>query len=163
MVNYTFTEHSRIGECDNALLRETYREESTGWNWKWTEADYWDDPSSSRHGLLRLVKSNARAWEYRDYDALGHKTLEVRQRGNAETPSVFPYVETNTLFDVQGIENAFVTVYDYTPFDGDSRHPDDAAKARQETRYIVVNGVPTNIGHTSTRYTRLMQSGYSLL
>ncbi|MBO7206035.1 MAG: hypothetical protein J6W10_00305, partial [Kiritimatiellae bacterium] len=162
-VKYVSTEHSRIGECDNAVLRETYREESTGLNWNWTAADYWDDPASARHGRLRLITGNGRAWEYYDYDALGHRVLEVRQRGKAQVPDVFPYVETNALFEVQTVEDAFVTVYGYAPFEGDAGHADDAAKAREETRYVVRSGMATVIGRKWRRYTRLYRNGYEAI
>ena len=162
-VKYVSTELSRIGECDNAVLRETYREESTGLNWNWTAADYWDDPASARHGRLRLITGNGRAWEYYDYDALGHKVLEVRQRGKAQVPDVFPYVEANALFEVRTVEDAFVTVYGYAPFEGDAGHADDAAKAREETRYVVRSGMATVIGRKWRRYTRLCRNGYEAI
>ena len=39
--------------------------------------------------------------------------------------------------------------------------PDDAAKPRTETRYVVADGAATLIGRTSTRYTRLIRNGYA--
>ena len=155
------TEKTRIGECDNAVMREVYREETTGRNTVYTHADYWNDPShSGRHGQPRLVWGNARAWVYTDFDEKGHETLRVEQRGNTDIPGDFPYVVSNVLYNASSLENAFVTVKDYVPFDGDDCHRDDAAKARQETRYVIVNGVPTIVGRTWTRYTRLTRNGF---
>ena len=158
------TENARIGECDNAVMREVYREESTGRDAIYTYAEYWNDPAhSSRHGQPRLVWGNARAWVYTDFDEKGHETLRVEQRGDASFPGNFPYVDSNVLYGAGSIENAFVTVKDYAPFAGDSRHADDAAKARQETRYLVVNGNVKTIGRTWKRYTRLNCNGYSAI
>ena len=153
---------SRIGECDNAVIRETYREESTGLGWKWSQADYWNDPAhSGRHGQPRLVWGNARAWKYMDYDENGHETLLVEQRGSAPIPSGSPYVISNELYNASALADAFVTVRDFTPLSGDSGHQDDAARPRIETRYVVTNGVATLIGRTWTRYTRLNRDGYA--
>ena len=158
------TEQSRIGECENALLRETYRAESTGWGWKWSRADYWNDPAhSGRHGQPRLVWGNARAWVYADFDEFGHENLRIEQRGNSGIPSNFPYVISNVLYNVSGLADAFVTVRDFEPLSGDSRHTDDAARPRVETRYVVTNGVSTIIGRTWTRYTRLSRDGYAAI
>ena len=151
----------RVGECGSAVLRETYREENDGWNVTWSEADYWDDPQhSGRHGQPRLVWGNARAWAYTDFDKLGHETLRVEQRGDAPVPEEFPYVVSNVLYDASTLANAFVTVRDYEPLAGDSRHPDDAAKWRMETRYVVTNGTLTLTARTLARYTRLMRDGH---
>lgn len=155
---------SRIGECDNAVIRETYREESTGLGWKWSQADYWNDPAhAGRHGRPRLVQGNARAWVYTDYDENGHETLLVEQRGNAPVPSGFPYVVSNQLHKASSLVDAFVTVRDFAPLAGDSRHQDDAARPRIETRYVVTNGVAAIVGRTWTRYTRLNRDGYAAI
>ena len=155
------TEKSRVGECDNAVLRETYRSEYDGNSSTWTQADYWDDPQhAGRHGQPRLVQGNSRAWTYTDYDENGHETLRVEQRGNTPVPAAFPYVVSNVLYDATTLANAFVTVRDYEPLDGDSCHPDDAAKWRTETRYVVTNGVLTLTARTLNRYTRLTHNGY---
>jgi hypothetical protein len=98
-----------------------------------------------------------------DYDEKGHETLRVEQRGDAEIPSDFPYVVSNVLHNVSPLENAFVTVKDYAPFTIDDCHKDDAAKPRQETRYVVVNGTSTVIGRTWTCYTRLTRNGYAAI
>ncbi len=158
------TEKSRIGACDNAVIRETYREEST-WNGvKRSRADYWNDPAhSSRHGQPRLVWGDARAWKYMDYDENGHETLLVEQRGCSPMPSAFPYVVSNELHSASGLADAFVTVRDFTPLSGDSGHRDDAARPRIETRYVVTNGVATPIGRTWTRYTRLNRDGHAAI
>ena len=158
------TEQSRVGECDNAVMRETYREEDNGWNIKWSRADYWNDPQhAGRHGQPRLVWGNARAWKYMDYDENGHETLHVEQRGNSTVPETFPYVVSNELYDASVLANAFVTVRDYEPLDGDTCHPDDAARPRTETRYMVTNGVATLVARTLTRYIRLTRDGYSAI
>ena len=158
------TEKSRVGECDNAVLRETYREEHSGWNVKWTSADYWNDPQhSGRHGQPRLVCGNARAWVYTDYDENGHETLRVEQRGNTSVPETFPYVVSNELYNASSLADAFVTVRDFTPLSGDARHSDDAARPRTETRYVITNGVATLVARTLTRYTRLTRDGYSAI
>ena len=155
------TEKSRIGECDNAVIRETCRSESTGRETVQTYADYWNDPAhSGRHGQPRLVWGNARAWVYTDYDDKGHETLRVEQRGNAAMPSDFPYVVSNVVFNAGSLSDAFVTVRGYSPLSGDSCHEDDAARPRTETRYVVTNGVATVIGRTWHRYTRLFCDGY---
>jgi len=155
------TEKSRVGECDNAVLRETYRSENDGTSWRWSRADYWDDPQNSgRHGQPRLAWGNARAWEYTDYDENGHEILRVEQRGNTPVPADFPYVVSNVLYGASTLADAFVTVRDYEPLDGDSCHPDDAAKWRTETRYVVTNGVPTLTARTLNRYTRLTHNGH---
>ncbi|MCR5839476.1 MAG: thrombospondin type 3 repeat-containing protein, partial [Kiritimatiellae bacterium] len=154
-------ETSRIGECDSALMRETYREESTGRGMKWSRAEYWDDPQhSGRHGKPRLVWGNARAWEWHDYDEFGHETLLVEQRGNAAVPYAFPSVVSNELRNVGALANAFVTARGYEPLQGDSRNSNDTYKARCETRYVVTNGVAAIVGRTWTRYKRLSRDGY---
>ena len=158
------TEKSRIGECDNAVIRETYRSESTGRNPVCSYADYWNDPAhSGRHGQPRLVWGNARAWVYTDFDENGHETLRVEQRGNASMPSDFPYAVSNVLHNAASLSDAFVTVRDYSPLSGDSCHEDDAARPRTETRYVVTNGVAAIIGRTWTRYTRLNRDGYAAI
>ena len=154
----------RVGECDNAVLRETYREEDDGWNVKWSRADYWNDPQhAGRHGQRRLGWGNARAWTYMDYDEFGHETLLVTQRGDAAVPAEFPYVVSNVLYDASTLANAFVTVRDFEPLSGDSRHQDDAAKWRTETRYVVTNGTLILTARTLARYTRLTRDGYAAI
>ena len=163
-LGHVTTEQTRIGECDNAVMRETYREELTGNGWKWSRADYWNDPQNhSRHGKPRLVQGNARAWTYTDYDEDGRETLRVEQRGDASVPSEFPHVVSNELLNASVLDNAFVTVKDYEPPAGDSSHDDDSARPRVETRYVVTNGVAAVIGRTWTRCTRLNRDGYAAI
>ncbi|MDO5318874.1 MAG: RHS repeat-associated core domain-containing protein, partial [bacterium] len=107
----------------------------------------------------RLVWGNDRAWTYTDYDGLGHTTLRVEQRGDAPVPECFPVVATN----LSTLSNAFVTMADYTPLDGDAAHADDAAKPRVETRWLVRNGAATLVGRTWHRYTRLVRGGYDAI
>ena len=158
------TEKRRVGECDNAVLRETYRSEYDGNSSTWTQADYWDDPQhAGRHGQPRLVQGNSRAWVYTDYDENGHEALRVEQRGNTPVPADFPYVVSNVLYDASTLADAFVIVRDYEPLDGDTCHPDDAAKWRTETRYVVKNGVLTLTSRTLNRYTRLTHNGHPII
>ena len=154
---------SRIGDCDNAVLREVYRSETMrpGQPNAYTVADYWDDPShSARHGQPRLVYGNTRPWVYTDFDDDGHEILRVEQRGNAPIPWDIPRMVAGGLSTIAAtLSDAFVTVRDYTPLPGDSCHPDDAPHPRTETRYVVRNGVTTVIGRTWTRRTRLIRDG----
>ena len=164
IVSTVITEQSRVGECDNAVIRETYREEYSGNGWKWSRADYWNDPQNhSRHGKPRLVWGNARAWEYTDFDEDGSETLRVEQRGDTEVPSAFPYVISNELYETSLLKNAFVTVKDYEPLAGDANHKHDSSRPRTETRYVATNGVLTLIGRTLSRYTRLVRDGYPVI
>ncbi len=161
MLSSVYVGKNRVGEHDNAVSRETYRSEWTGLGWKVTQAVYWDDPShSARHGQPHLVWGNARPWVYSDYDEDGHETLRVEQRGNSEMPTDIPRAAPDGPFDLSALENAFATIRDYTPLPGDSRDPDDAARPRIETRYVVTNGVATLIASTRMRYTRLVLNGY---
>ena len=172
------TERSRVGACENAVLRETYRSESTGWDSRWSQADYWDDPAhAGRHGQPRLVWGNARAWTYTDFDGNGHEILRIEQRNasplpqgmggeGAELRSFWLSLAATNLTSSPiphasslASRDAFVTVRDFTPFAGDAAHPDDAARPRTETRYVVANGVATAVGRTWTRYTRLTRDG----
>ena len=164
-ISYVTTDSARVGECENAVMREILREEWTGRNTVSSYADYWNDPSHfARHGKPRLVWGNSRAWVYMDYDEKGHETLRVEQRGESEMPwENFPYVVSNVLHNASTLENAFVTVKDYAPFEGDACHQDDAAKPRQETRYVVVDGTATVIGRTWWRYVRISRNGYDAI
>ena len=164
-ISYVTTDSARVGECENAVMREILREEWTGCNTVSSYADYWNDPSHfARHGKPRLVWGNSRAWVYMDYDEKGHETLRVEQRGESEMPwENFPYVVSNVLHNASTLENAFVTVKDYAPFEGDACHQDDAAKPRQETRYVVVDGTAKVIGRTWWRYVRISRNGYDAI
>ena len=174
------TERSRVGTCENAVLRETYHAESMGLISRWSQADYWDDPAhAGRHGQPRLVWGNARAWVYADFDGNGHEILRIEQRNGAEMPQGLrnedeglgafwlSLAATNLTSGLVAPPaslaacDAFVTVRDYAPLAGDSAHPDDAARPRIETRYVVANGVATAVGRTWTRYTRLSCGGYA--
>ena len=174
-----FTESRRIGECENAVLRETYRSEWTGLNERIREADYWHDPEHlARHGRLRLLTGNDRPWEYHDFDEFGRETLRVEQRNGAAVPqgmrdepegmrpfwlslaatnltsSPIPHPSSLSSCD------AFVTVYDYTPMDGDGRDAKDDGRVRRETKYVVSGGTATVVGRTWWRYTRRFSGGY---
>ena len=161
LLNETITESERFGECDNAVIRETYREEYDGYSWTWREMDYWDDPSHpARHGKPRLVYGTDRAWCYTDYDEAGRILLRLEQRNGSNVPSAFPSASGNEIDGIAGIEDATATVYSYTPLTGDDRHADDAAKARVETKYVVRGGDATLIGRTWRRYTRQTVGGF---
>lgn len=157
----SYTEFSRIGVFGNAVLRETYREQHAGNQIRWRSADYWNDAAHrGRHGRLRLLTGNCVAWAYHDYDARGFETLRVEQRNGSSVPTAFPEVVAGDLFWADGLADAFVTVYDYTPFAGDDDSADDVDKVRCETRYVVRNGLATRIARTWTRYTHVRLNGY---
>ena len=167
MLSQTITEQERVGECENAVIRETYREEWDGYNWGYSYMDYWDDPAHpERHGRMRLRTGNMNTWRFTDFDGAGREIIRVEQRNgsdcNAET---WEYeiaravdwenggtLQSGTRFS--GMDDAFVTLTSYAPMTGDSAHIDDASHPRIETKYVVKDGVPTFIGRTWTRYTR---------
>ena len=156
-----YTESRRIGECENAVLRETYRSEWTGLNNRTREADYWYDPEhKARHGQLRLLTGNDRPWVYHDCDEFGREVLRVEQRNGSDVPGSFPWADGEGGIDgASGIADAFVTVFDYTPMDGDDADVKDGSRIRRETKYVVTGGTATVIGRTWWRYTRRF-SGY---
>ena len=157
----TYTESRRIGECENAVLRETYRSEWTGLNNRVREADYWYDPEHrARHGQLRLLTGNDRPWEYHDFDEFGREVLRVEQRNGSNVPGSFPWSDgEGGISSYSGLADAFVTVFDYTPMDGDDANANDDSRVRRETKYVVTAGAATVIGRTWWRYTRGF-SGY---
>ena len=163
-LSWVAVEQSLIGEFDKAVMRETYREERMWNDWKWTRAEYWNDPSlPARHGQPRLITGNTRGWVYTDFDENGRETLRIEQRGTSQVPSFFPTVTSNELNHVSGLENAFVIVNDYVPLIGDGNHNDDLKKVRTETRYVAQNGNLTLISRTWHRYTRLNCNGYAAI
>ena len=156
-----YTESSRIGAFGNAVLRETYWEQDTGSQVRWRAAEYWNDVAhKDRHGQVRLLTGNCVAWTYHDYDVRGFETLRVEQRNGSSVPTAFPEVIAGDLYWTSALADAFVTVFDYTPFAGDDRDPDDVDKVRCETRYVVRNGRATRIARTWTRYTHVGCNGY---
>ena len=156
-----YTESSRVGSFGNAVLRETYWQQDTGSQYKWRAAEYWNDAThTDRHGQLRLLTGNCLAWEYHDYDTRGFETLRVEQRNGSAVPTAFPEVIAGDLYGASGLADAFVTVYDYTPFDGDDNSPHDVDKVRCETRYVVRNGLATCIARTWTRYEHVWYDGF---
>ena len=157
----TYTESRRIGECENAVLRETYRSEWTGLNNRVREADYWHDPEHrARHGQLRLLTGNDRPWEYHDFDEFGREVLRVEQRNGSNVPGSFPWSDgEGGISAYSGLADAFVTVFDYTPMDGDDANANDDSRARRETKFVVTGGTATVIGRRWWRYTRGF-SGY---
>ncbi len=157
----THTETSIIGECDNAVMRETYRAEDTGRNVRWRSAEWWNDPQTQRHGKLRFLAANDRPWEYHDYDGAGREVLRVEQRDGSPAPDLSiaaanssPPVSSGELEFAVSISNAFVTVYGYDPLPGDTRSIEDFHSPRLETRYVVTNGVVTLVSRTWRRHTR---------
>ena len=157
-----YTESSRIGVFGNAVLRETYWEQDTGSQTRWRAAEYWNDAAhKDRHGQLKLLTGNCVAWTYHDYDVRGFETLRVEQRNGSAVPTAFPEVIAGDLYWTSGLADAFVTVFDYTPFTGDDRNPNDVDKVRCETRFVVRNGRATRIARTWTRYTHTWCNGYN--
>ena len=156
----TMTEHSLVGECDSAVLRQTWFEEDTGRNVRWSEAGWWDDPSSQRHGKLRFVRGNDRSWEWRDYDGTGRESVRVGQRDGSPFPDIglrfsdMTAAQLAARLSALSCPAAFVTRFSYDPLPGDTAAPADFAKPRLEERYVVENGVSTLISRTWRRYTR---------
>ena len=158
----TYVESSLVGLFSKAVLRETYWEQDTGSAVNWREASYWDDPANvGRHGQLRLLTGNCTGWEYHDYTPGGFETLRVEQRNGSPVPSFFPEVIAGDLYWTGGLDDATVTVLDYTPFEGDDGHAEDNDRPRCETRYVVRNGRATLVGRTWTRYTHESYNGYA--
>ena len=153
-LSYVYSESHRYGECENAVIRETYRYEWTGLNGRTREADYWFDPRRrARHGKLRLLTGNDRPWEYHDFDESGREILRVEQRNGSEIPGSFPVAVSNVLTGAEGLSDAYVTVFDYAPLAGDGEDGEFVGKVRTETKYVVAGGVATMIGRTWWRYT----------
>ena len=158
----TYVESSLVGLFSKAVLRETYWEQDTGSAVNWREASYWDDPANvGRHGQLRLLTGNCTGWEYHDYTPGGFETLRVEQCNGSPVPSFFPEVIAGDLYWTGGLDDATVTVLDYTPFEGDDGHAEDNDRPRCETRYVVRNGRATLVGRTWTRYTHESCNGYA--
>ena len=155
-VSCTYSVSERIGECDAAVLRQTFFEEWTPAGWIGRRADYWDDPEHrARHGCLRLLAGDDIGWEYHDWDKYGRETLSVEQRNGSAVPDEYPSFVANRLAGVEGLADAFITTYEYTPLAGDAGSPDVFGKVRCETRYVVCGGVATVIARTWRRYTHV--------
>ncbi|MGN0876098.1 MAG: RHS repeat-associated core domain-containing protein [Kiritimatiellia bacterium] len=156
----TYTESRRIGLGRNAVLRETYWREDTGVNLRWRSATYWDDAAhGARHGQARLVWGNSSDWIYRDYDENGYEILRLEQRNGSSVPQGEPFVCGGEPVGLEGIEDAWLTIVDYTPVAGDDGDSEDNGRPRCETRYVVRHGVATCIGRTWHRYTHSMVAG----
>ncbi|MBQ7667606.1 MAG: hypothetical protein IJS46_06395, partial [Kiritimatiellae bacterium] len=156
----TATYSAIVGECDNAVMRETYFAENTGSATHWRSASWWNDPKTQRHGKLRLLESNDRPWEYHDYDAQGRETLRIEQRCGAPVPA-FAFGQDLTASqgfpaspEASSISNAFVTVFGCETLPGDTQSPDDFLKPRLEERYVLENGVATLVSRSWHRHTR---------
>ncbi len=158
LLGVTRTYLSRVGECDNALLRETYREEDTGTAVHWERRVWWDDPRTQRHGRLRLRESNDGPWQYRDYDALGREVLRIEQRNGSPLPAEIDAGTVEAQSIPQGLADAFVTISGYERLPGDSNHPDDHAKPRLVEKYVIENGIATLVSRTWRRYTRSVRN-----
>ena len=154
-----------IGECDSSELRETFRYEWDGVNETTRQATWWRDTGHrARNGKLRLLTATDRPWEYHDWNEDGYETLRVEQRNGSAVPSEFPVLTTNGLENVEGLADAFVTTYDYTPLPGDGRHNDDYGRVRCETRYVAAGGTLTVIGRTWHVFTHgLTVGGYPVV
>ncbi|MGN0855300.1 MAG: lipid II-degrading bacteriocin [Kiritimatiellia bacterium] len=158
----TTVESVRIGDGENAVLRETYWEQDTGYNLRWRAADYWDDSAhGGRHGRVRMTWGNCTDWCYHDYDENGFETLTLTQRNGSDFPWTHPYVTGDgSIAGLEGVTDAMMTVCGYEPFGTDSRHRDDAGKVRLEESYVVRNGIATLVSRTWSAYTRVIVAGY---
>lgn len=161
----TTVESSRIGDGDNAVLRETYWERDSGRCLRWRAGEYWDDPAhGGRHGRVRMTWGNCVDWQYHDYDENGFETLRLTQRNGSDLPWTRPHVEGDgSVSGLEGVEDAKLTVYGYEPFGNDSRHRDDAGKVRLKEDYVVRYGVPTLVSRIWTAYAREIVSGYAAI
>ena len=161
-VSYAHAVSERIGECDAAVLRQTFCEEWTPAGWIERRADYWDDQEHrARHGNLRLLVGDDVGWEYHDWDKDGRETLLVEQRNGSAAPAEFPTFASNRLAGVSGLADAFVTTYDYTPRTGDANSSDEFGEPRCETRYVVRGGVATVVARTWRRYAHVTCGPYA--
>ena len=144
-----------IGWGQDALVRETERwEKGAGGCWKKSCATYWDSVGR-RHGQLRMTWGDDREWSWHDYDEIGRETLRLDQRNGSEAPSDADY----SLTRLPAESDAFATVMDYGPLDGDSNHANDTDKVRTLSRYVVGNGAPTLVERTWTKYVHAMTNG----
>ena len=160
----TVSVSTRIGRYDHAVVRETYFEQNTGFNVKWRQATYWDDPShAARHGQLKLLTGNSTAWEYHDWNGSGFETLRVEQRNGSDVPASFPEVFGGELVGLGALADATVTVFDYTPVGDDDRLAEDNGRVRSEKQYVVRNGVATCVAKTWHVFTHQWVDGYPAL
>ena len=163
-LDQTVSVSTRIGRYDNAVIRETYFEQDTGYNTKWRRATYWDDPShAGRHGQLKLLTGNSTAWEYHDWDQNGLETLRVEQRNGSDVPSSFPALSWSGLTGLEGLADATVTVFGYTPVGNDDCLAEDSGRVRSETKYVVRNGQATCIAKTWTVFSHQWVNWYPAL
>lgn len=157
-----------VGERDRALVREIRRESYDGVGSLVCEVGYWNDPRNPRrHGTIRWVWGDDRPWRYCDYDRNGHETVRVEQRNGSQFPAgldgLAPIAAADASafpFDALQASDAFVTVSNYTPPEGDGGNGNDAGRPRHVVRYAVRGGVPTRIAETRFRYARGMSQGY---
>lgn len=160
----TVSVSTRIGRYENAVIRETYFEQDTGYNTKWRRASYWDDPShAGRHGQLRLLTGNSTPWEYHDWDRNGFETLRVEQRNGSAVPVSFPSLSGGELTGLGGLADATVTVFGYAPVGNDDRLAEDNGRVRCETKYVVRDGVATCVARTWTVFTHQWANWYPAL
>ncbi len=152
-----------VGWRDAAVLRETHYRETSPGHVVERRADYWTDMECrARNGRLRFASGTDRAWEYHAWTENGHERLRVEPRNGSAAPETFPDVDGDgTPVSLEGLEDAFVTVFDYTPLPGDAGHGDEHGRVRLETRYVVENGVATCIGRTWHRFTHVVAGGYA--
>ena len=145
----------RIGWGPDALIRETERwEKGVGGRWKKSCATYWNSVGR-RHGQLRMTWGDDRDWSWHDYDWYGRETFRLEQRDGSAVPSDADY----SLSILPADSDAFATVLDYEPLDGDSEHANDTDKVRTLSRYVVRNGAATLVGRTWTKYVRGLTNG----
>lgn len=154
----------RIGSGDDAVLREAEYLRETPAASAARQSEYWIDPwHAARNAKLRLRTGDDIPWSYHDWDAEGREILRIEQRNGSALPETLPLAWTFGADPVgcEGLEEAFVTAYDYTPSPEDAAHPEDAGEMRGEIRYVVRGGVATEIGRTWRTLTRVTRSGYA--
>ena len=158
VVSHVITDSSQIGTGANAVMRQTERRElGAGGAWKTSQATYWNDPTHPlRHGCLRLVRGDDRAWTYTAFDDAGRETFRLEQRGGSAAPADSAGYSLSNL--PQGVD-AFATVFGYEPLEGDSAHTNDFASARTESKYVVSGGAATLISRTWRRYVHSETNG----
>ena len=155
---------TRIGDYDNAVMRETYFEQDTGYNVRWRRASYWDDPAhAARHGQLKLLYGNSTPWEFHDWNGSGFETVRIEQlNGSSES-----YVGDGDLS--AGVEayaaahprlEATVTIFGYAPVGSDDRDSGDNGRVRSETKYVVKGGTVTCVSKQWFVYTHVWTSNW---
>ncbi len=158
ILSHTVTESRRYGFGESAVIREIYHAVlSFDENWVEDSATYWEDTENRRiNGRPRLIWGESRPWSYQTYDTEGRERLRLDQwDGSAVPMELSDLSDPSDLSDLSDFPDltAIATVSDYTPLPGDSSHGNDLDAVRTESRYLVRNGTPTQIGRTWHVYT----------